>query len=238
MATNCCSCGRLISYDSRHSASTATTGDGRTQESQALFYSDRRVLCHMCRHSVVRSQAELRWVAQQIMQWMAQLGVNFPDDFRQDPPVRWAARDSFQPQEAYAPPFQYPPFHATHTEGLTVKQDSFSWPFRMRSVPEIQVLYGLPYVHTSKVRIPGGLIDTVYATAVAEGWSCVVMSAQVLVHELLHAWVHLTQYPPLHPTAEEGLCELFAYLWYGSTCGDCWSAMCTAMVTGCMMGDG
>ena len=37
--------------------------------------------------------------------------------------------------------------------------------------------------------------------------------AAVLAHEVGHAWLLLNDYPKLPPKVEEGICELFSYLW-------------------------
>ena len=53
-------------------------------------------------------------------------------------------------------------------------------------MPAISLLHGLPRAH----------------------------AAQVLVHELAHAWLWLQDFPAeMDRHAEEGLCELFAYHW-------------------------
>ena len=57
-----------------------------------------------------------------------------------------------------------------------------------RFVKEILVLYGLPAEHF----------------------------AEVLAHEYGHAWMWLTGYPDLPEFVEEGMCELFAWIWLKS----------------------
>lgn len=54
-----------------------------------------------------------------------------------------------------------------------------------REVEEILILAGLPQEHF----------------------------AAIAAHEYGHAWMFLQKFPALPPTVEEGLCELFAYLW-------------------------
>ena len=54
-----------------------------------------------------------------------------------------------------------------------------------RAVEEIVILYGLPRVHF----------------------------AAVAAHEFGHVWLFQQEFPQLEPVIEEGLCELFAYLW-------------------------
>lgn len=56
----------------------------------------------------------------------------------------------------------------------------------VRLIPSIDLLHGLPREH----------------------------AAQVLVHEMAHAWLWLQDHPKaIDKRTEEGLCELFAYLW-------------------------
>jgi hypothetical protein len=70
-----------------------------------------------------------------------------------------------------------------HLEGLTLRSHGAG---ATRLVPAIHILHGLPRAH----------------------------AAQVLVHELAHAWLWLQDFPAeMERHTEEGLCELFAYLW-------------------------
>lgn len=52
----------------------------------------------------------------------------------------------------------------------------------------------------------------VESIAVLQGMPWVQLSA-VLAHELCHAFLKLKRFPALDPTAEEGMCELWAHLW-------------------------
>jgi hypothetical protein len=79
--------------------------------------------------------------------------------------------------------------HLGNVEGLAHRAHG---PARMfapgsrRDIASIDLLHGLPRAH----------------------------AAQVLVHELAHAWLWLQDYPAeTEGHAEEGLCQLFAYLW-------------------------
>ena len=44
--------------------------------------------------------------------------------------------------------------------------------------------------------------------------------AAVLAHEIGHAWLFLNAYPKLAPKVEEGICELFSYLWLNRQPGE------------------
>jgi uncharacterized Zn finger protein (UPF0148 family) len=55
-------------------------------------------------------------------------------------------------------------------------------------------------------------MHSVNSIAVLRGMPWVQLSA-VLAHELCHAFLKLKRFPALDPTAEEGMCELWAHLW-------------------------
>jgi len=59
-------------------------------------------------------------------------------------------------------------------------------PFSGRSIKKILVLNNMPILNTS----------------------------EVLVHEMIHSWLHMAMFPDNLPNdVEEGLCQLIAYLW-------------------------
>ncbi|KAJ1636572.1 hypothetical protein T492DRAFT_958753 [Pavlovales sp. CCMP2436] len=76
---------------------------------------------------------------------------------------------------------------SAHLEGLTHRSSlGRGGAGPARTVPAIDLLHGLPRHH----------------------------AAQVLAHEMAHAWLWLQHFPePLDKKTEEGVCELFAYLW-------------------------
>jgi hypothetical protein len=79
--------------------------------------------------------------------------------------------------------------HGPQTNGLTKnKLHTIDGKEERREVEEILVLYGLPQEH--------------YAAIVA--------------HEYGHAWMFLQGFPQLAPMVQEGLCQLFSYLWLKS----------------------
>lgn len=53
------------------------------------------------------------------------------------------------------------------------------------AVDDVRVLRGMSYLHTGRT----------------------------LVHEMTHAWLHLTRCPRISPSLEEGICDFMAYLW-------------------------
>lgn len=65
---------------------------------------------------------------------------------------------------------------------------------------------------TIKVVRPPPLLRGIEAVTIRPGLSA-ISTAQILAHEYTHCWLWLQGFPPLDTRLEEGLCELFSYLY-------------------------
>ncbi len=65
---------------------------------------------------------------------------------------------------------------------------------------------------TRKALRPPPVLRGIEAITLRPGLTA-IQASQVLAHEYTHAWLWLQKFPPLDPRLEEGLCELFSYLY-------------------------